>query len=202
MAENTAPALLRFGVPLGIFLALVVLLAIGLNLNPREVPSPLIDKPAPGFFLPQLHAPERNFSPASMKGQVWILNVWASWCEACRDEHPVLVDFAKRGVAPLLGLNYKDRRADALEWLKRFGDPYSTSIVDAEGKVATRQELLVAAHVEREIAEPYIGWLISKGLAGFGDEEGTVRLLDAGRTMMDAYLDRRGMRGHDKKFMH
>lgn len=135
MAENTAPALLRFGVPLGIFLALVVLLAIGLNLNPREVPSPLIDKPAPGFFLPQLHAPERNFSPASMKGQVWILNVWASWCEACRDEHPVLVDFAKRGVAPLLGLNYKDRRADALEWLKRFGDPYSTSIVDAEGKV-------------------------------------------------------------------
>ena len=70
-----------------------------------------------------------------MKGQVWILNVWASWCEACRDEHPVLVDFAKRGVAPLLGLNYKDRRADALEWLKRFGDPYSTSIVDAEGKV-------------------------------------------------------------------
>ncbi|HEX6003617.1 MAG TPA: DsbE family thiol:disulfide interchange protein [Burkholderiales bacterium] len=127
--------MLRFGVPLGIFLALVVLLAIGLNLNPREVPSPLIDKPAPGFFLPQLHAPERNFSPASMKGQVWILNVWASWCEACRDEHPVLVDFAKRGVAPLLGLNYKDRRADALEWLKRFGDPYSTSIVDAEGKV-------------------------------------------------------------------
>jgi cytochrome c biogenesis protein CcmG/thiol:disulfide interchange protein DsbE len=135
VAENTAPALLRFGVPLGIFLALVVLLAIGLNLNPREVPSPLIDKPAPGFVLPQLHAPERNFSPASMKGQVWILNVWASWCEACRDEHPVLVDFAKRGVAPLLGLNYKDRRADALEWLKRFGDPYSTSIVDAEGKV-------------------------------------------------------------------
>jgi cytochrome c biogenesis protein CcmG/thiol:disulfide interchange protein DsbE len=135
MAENTAPALLRFGVPLGIFLALVALLAIGLNLNPREVPSPLIDKPAPDFVLPQLHAPQQRFSPASMKGQVWILNVWASWCEACRDEHPVLVDFAKRGVAPLLGLNYKDRRPDALEWLKRFGDPYRTSIVDAEGKV-------------------------------------------------------------------
>ena len=125
----------RFLWPLAIFVILTAFLVKGLFLNPREVPSPLIDKPAPGFFLPQLHAPERNFSPASMKGQVWILNVWASWCEACRDEHPVLVDFAKRGVAPLLGLNYKDRRADALEWLKRFGDPYSTSIVDAEGKV-------------------------------------------------------------------
>jgi cytochrome c biogenesis protein CcmG, thiol:disulfide interchange protein DsbE len=135
MAENTAPALLRFGLPLGVFLALVVLLAVGLNLNPREVPSPLIDKPAPAFELPQLHAPERTFSPQSMKGQVWILNVWASWCVACREEHAVLVDLAKSGVVPILGLNYKDRRDDALGWLKRFGDPYRISLVDLNGKV-------------------------------------------------------------------
>jgi cytochrome c biogenesis protein CcmG/thiol:disulfide interchange protein DsbE len=135
MPESAAPAYLRFGVPLGVFLALVVLLAIGLNLNPREVPSPLIDKPAPAFVLPQLHAPERTFSPDSMKGQVWILNVWASWCAACRDEHPLLVDLAKRGIVPLLGLNYKDQRPDALAWLKRFGDPYQLSIADIDGKV-------------------------------------------------------------------
>ena len=135
MAENTAPAFLRFGLPLGVFLLLVVLLAIGLKLNPREVPSPLIDKPAPSFALPLLHAPERTFSPETMKGEVWILNVWASWCEACRDEHPILVDFAKRGVVPLLGLNYKDQRQDALAWLKRFGDPYKLSIADVNGKV-------------------------------------------------------------------
>jgi cytochrome c biogenesis protein CcmG/thiol:disulfide interchange protein DsbE len=118
-----------------VFLALVMLLAIGLTLNPREVPSPLIDRPAPAFELPQLHAPERMFSPLSMKGQVWILNVWASWCVACREEHPVLVDLAKSGVVPILGLNYKDRRDDALGWLKRFGDPYRISLVDLDGKV-------------------------------------------------------------------
>jgi cytochrome c biogenesis protein CcmG/thiol:disulfide interchange protein DsbE len=123
VAENTAPALLRFGLPLGVFLLLVVLLAIGLKLNPREVPSPLIDKPAPNFVLPLLHAPERTFSPETMKGQV------------CRDEHPILIDFAKRGIVPLLGLNYKDQRPDALAWLKRFGDPYQLSIADINGKV-------------------------------------------------------------------
>src|SRR5688500_2465603 len=121
MAENTAPALLRFGLPLGVFLLLVALLALGLKLNPREVPSPLIDKPAPGFVLPLLHAPERTFSPDAMKGQVWMLNVCASSCEACRDEHPNLIDFARRGIIPLLGLNYKDERQEALAWLKQFG---------------------------------------------------------------------------------
>ncbi|MBI4207046.1 MAG: DsbE family thiol:disulfide interchange protein [Betaproteobacteria bacterium] len=127
--------MLRFGLPLGVFLALVVLLAIGLGLNPREVPSPLINKAAPAFELPQLHAPERTFSPQSMAGQVWILNVWASWCVACREEHPVLTDLAKRGVAPLLGLNYKDKRDDAITWLQRFGDPYRLSVSDINGKV-------------------------------------------------------------------
>lgn len=135
MSETTAPALLRYGLPLGVFLVLIVLLAIGLNLNPREVPSPLIDKPAPAFELPQLHTPERTFTPASMQGKVWILNVWASWCAACREEHPLFVDLAKRGLVPLVGLNYKDQRQDALAWLKRLGDPYQLSVVDLNGRV-------------------------------------------------------------------
>jgi cytochrome c biogenesis protein CcmG/thiol:disulfide interchange protein DsbE len=125
----------RFLLPLGIFAALVVLLGVGLSLNPREVPSPLIGKPAPPFELPQLHQPQRTFSPAEMKGKVWVFNVWASWCAGCREEHPLLADLAKSGIAPLYGLNYKDKREDAIAWLKRYGDPYAASIVDAEGRI-------------------------------------------------------------------
>jgi cytochrome c biogenesis protein CcmG/thiol:disulfide interchange protein DsbE len=125
----------RFLLPLGIFIVLVVFLAIGLNLNPREVPSPLVGKPAPAFELPQLHKPEERFAPREMQGRVWLLNVWASWCVSCRDEHPFLVDLAKSGTVPLYGLNYKDQRADALRWLKQFGDPYVMSVSDAEGRV-------------------------------------------------------------------
>ncbi len=125
----------RFLLPLGIFIVLVAFLAVGLNLNPREVPSPLIGKPAPAFELPQLHKPELSFAPKNMLGKVWLLNVWASWCVSCRQEHPILVDFAKTGSAPIYGLNYKDPRADALRWLKQYGDPYALSIADAEGRV-------------------------------------------------------------------
>ncbi|MEN3110716.1 DsbE family thiol:disulfide interchange protein [Uliginosibacterium paludis] len=121
-------------IPLGIFVALVALLGIGLTLNPREIPSPLIDKPAPAFRLPQLQKPEA-LSLDDMRGQVWLLNVWASWCVACREEHETLVDFSRRGVVPLIGLNYKDKQPDALAWLSQHGDPYSTSIVDADGRV-------------------------------------------------------------------
>ena len=92
---------------LGAFAALVVLLAVGLNLNPRDVPSPLVGKPAPGFKLAILDKPEQTMSPEDMKGKVWLLNVWSSWCVSCRQEHPVLVEFAKRGGVPLVGLNYK-----------------------------------------------------------------------------------------------
>ena len=125
----------RFVLPLGIFAALVALLAVGLTLNPREVPSPLIGKPAPRFELPQLHQPEKTFSEKDLLGQVWILNVWASWCVTCREEHPVLIDLAASGVVPLYGLNYKDKREDGMAWLKRFGDPYRLSIHDFEGRV-------------------------------------------------------------------
>lgn len=120
--------------PLILFVALVALLGIGLTLNPREIPSPLIDKPAPAFTLPQLGR-DVPLSLADMRGQVWVLNVWASWCVACREEHPVLLDFARREVLPVIGLNYKDKRDEALAWLREHGDPYSTSIVDADGRV-------------------------------------------------------------------
>lgn len=121
-------------IPLGLFVALVVLLGIGLTLNPREIPSPLIDKPAPAFRLPQLTRPDA-LSLDDMRGQVWLLNVWASWCVACREEHDTLVAFSRRGVVPLVGLNYKDKQPEALAWLSQHGDPYSTSIVDADGRV-------------------------------------------------------------------
>ena len=131
----------RYLWPLGIFLVLVVFLGIGLTLNPREVPSPLIGKSAPHFALPQLEAPEKNFSPTQMKGKVWILNVWASWCVSCRDEHPVLIELAKTKTVPLYGLNYKDPRDDALRWLNQFGNPYDMSIADLDGKTGIDYEI-------------------------------------------------------------
>jgi cytochrome c biogenesis protein CcmG, thiol:disulfide interchange protein DsbE len=118
----------------GGFLLLLVLLAVGLTLNPREVPSPLVGKPAPAFELPRLGESAARFSPAEMHGKVWMLNVWASWCVACRDEHPILVDFARSRSTPLVGLNYKDASEDAIRWLARYGDPYLVSAVDADGR--------------------------------------------------------------------
>lgn len=123
----------RYLVPLGIFLVLVVFLGVGLGLNPRQVPSPLIDRLAPTFDLPQLHATDKRISPEALRGQVWLLNVWASWCVSCRQEHPVLVDLAKSGVVPIYGLNYKDQREEALRWLQQWGDPYKLSIMDPKG---------------------------------------------------------------------
>ena len=124
---------MRVAWAVGIFLVLVVLLAAGLRLNPREVPSPLIGKPAPPFELPLLAAPDKSFSQKEMLGKVWILNVWASWCPPCLVEHPVITDLAKNFV--VIGLNYKDAREDALPWLKRNGDPYQLSVFDAAGRI-------------------------------------------------------------------
>jgi len=120
----------------GGFLALLALLAAGLTLNPRQVPSPLIGKPAPAFELPLLHAPDKTFSHKEMLGTVWIMNVWASWCPPCLVEHPVVTELARSGVAPVVGLNYKDAREDALPWLKRNGDPFRFSVYDAAGRIA------------------------------------------------------------------
>lgn len=126
---------MRFLIPLAVFVIMVIFLAVGLTLDPREVPSPLIGKPAPGFSLPQVADAGKTLAPADFRGQVALVNVWASWCVSCRQEHPILVELAKSGIVPIYGLNYKDQRADALKWLQQFGDPYALSIVDAEGRV-------------------------------------------------------------------
>src|SRR5256885_6527713 len=125
----------RFVLPIAIFAALVALLAVGLTLDPRKVPSPLIGKPAPHFELPLLQEAKQTFTERDMLGKVWILNVWASWCVSCREEHPVLLELAASGAVPVYGLNYKDKREDGLAWLKGMGDPYKASIFDFDGKV-------------------------------------------------------------------
>jgi cytochrome c biogenesis protein CcmG/thiol:disulfide interchange protein DsbE len=139
----------------GGFAALVVLLAVGLGLNPRDVPSPLVGKPAPAFNLPVLARPETTLGPQDMRGKVWLLNVWSSWCVSCRQEHPVLVEFSKRSGVPLIGLNYKEVRGDggydvdklppgreqqlalqrANAWLTEHGDPYRLTVMDLDGRV-------------------------------------------------------------------
>ena len=121
--------------PLVAFVVLAVFLGIGLQLKPREVPSPLIDKPAPAFNLAQLHEPGQSLASEDLRGRVWLLNVWASWCAACREEHPVLMNLAQQKLVPMIGLNYKDQRPDALGWLQRFGDPYERSVADRDGRV-------------------------------------------------------------------
>ena len=126
---------LRHVLPLAAFALLAVLLAVGLKLNPREVPSPLIGKPAPDFQLPQLADQSRQVSPADLRGQVWVLNVWASWCAPCRAEHPLLVDVARQQQVPLVGLNHKDDPRNAQEWLRQLGDPYRANAVDRSGRV-------------------------------------------------------------------
>lgn len=122
-------------IPLALFIVLVVFLAIGLTRDPREVPSPLIGKPAPVFVAPRLQPAGAQFSAKDMLGKVWLLNVWASWCVACRHEHPVWLEFAKTKSVPLIGLDYKDQDADGLKWLARFGDPYDFSITDKDARI-------------------------------------------------------------------
>ena len=145
----------RFLWPLIGFVLLVVLLAVGLSLDPREVPSPLVGKPAPMFTLEKLEAPGENFSPKDMLGKVWLLNVWSTWCISCRQEHPVLLEMAKNPAVTLIGVNYKEVRGDgaldadkiapdaeitlALErasaWLRKHGNPYRLSVLDLDGRV-------------------------------------------------------------------
>jgi cytochrome c biogenesis protein CcmG/thiol:disulfide interchange protein DsbE len=145
----------KFFIPLGMFLVLVAFLAIGLKRNPQEIPSPLLGKPAPLFSLNTLDAGGVKFGPQDMKGKVWMLNVWATWCVACRDEHPLLVAFSKANQLPIVGLNYKEVQAQdapagrqllpeeklriarerSAVWLQRLGDPYVVSVFDLDGRV-------------------------------------------------------------------
>ncbi len=125
----------RWFLPLAIFGVLVAFFWKGLELDPREIPSPLIDKAVPAFSLPVLHEPARQLSAADLKGKVWLLNVWASWCVSCRVEHPLLVDLAKQNLVPIYGLNYKDEPSAGIAWLNQLGNPYVASIVDRDGRV-------------------------------------------------------------------
>src|ERR1051325_3171102 len=127
--------MLRYLIPLALFIVLAVFLAIGLTRDPHELKSVLIDKPAPEFRVPQLKASDKMISTEDMRGKVWLLNVWASWCVACREEHPWLIKYAESGVVPIYGLNYKDRREDALATLDELGGPYTVSAPDLDGRV-------------------------------------------------------------------
>ena len=126
---------LKFVIPFVVFILLAAFFAVGLTRDPREVPSPFIGKPAPAFRLEQLHDAKAAFTPEDMKGKVWLLNVWASWCVSCRVEHPMLIEMSRRNVAPIVGLNYKDKRDDGVEWLRKFGNPYVLSAHDLDGRV-------------------------------------------------------------------
>ncbi len=127
--------MMRYLLPLGVFVVLVAFLGIGLTLNPREVPSPLIGKPAPKFSLPSLKEPEKIISLSDVTRQVSLLNVWASWCVACRQEHQLLSALARRDGVTVYGLNYKDTRQDAMRWLAVLGDPYAGIAFDQDGRV-------------------------------------------------------------------
>jgi cytochrome c biogenesis protein CcmG/thiol:disulfide interchange protein DsbE len=126
---------IRFALPLVVFVLMVGLLGYGLRLDPKKVPSPLIDKPAPAFTLAMLEAPTKQLSTADMAGQVWVLNVWASWCVSCRAEHAVITALANRNLVSVIGLNYKDEPDEATRWLEQFGNPYTASVIDRDGRV-------------------------------------------------------------------
>lgn len=125
----------KFLIPIGLFVLLGILLAYGLKLDPRKIPSPLVGKPLPAFQLATLQDPAKAMTNADFKGQVVLYNVWASWCVACKQEHPLLMQIAQAEHAPLIGLNYKDQRADALQTLQAEGNPYDLSLVDPDGRV-------------------------------------------------------------------
>jgi cytochrome c biogenesis protein CcmG/thiol:disulfide interchange protein DsbE len=131
MARSTTSYLM----PLGIFLALAALLFYGLTLDPRKVPSPLVDKPAPAFELESLLEPGKRIDTRILKGRISLVNVWASWCPSCRQEHGELVRIARESDVQMIGFNWKDERPDALEMLRRFGNPYVLSLYDPDNRV-------------------------------------------------------------------
>jgi cytochrome c biogenesis protein CcmG/thiol:disulfide interchange protein DsbE len=122
--------------PLVLFVGLVAFLMVGLRRDPHEIPSPLINKPAPAFQLKQLHDPNKTFSAQEMRGKVWLLNFWGTWCVACREEHPLLIQYSKTGAVPIYGVDYKDERATALRLLEEEGNPYTVTASDPDGRLS------------------------------------------------------------------
>jgi cytochrome c biogenesis protein CcmG/thiol:disulfide interchange protein DsbE len=133
--ESGAASRLTGYIPLLVFLVMAIFLGIGLTMNPREIPSPLIGKPVPEFTLPPVKGRTLGLATADLRGEVSIVNVFASWCLACREEHPILMELGKSGIVPLHGLNYKDKPDDAQAWLDEMGDPYQRTGADINGRV-------------------------------------------------------------------
>lgn len=126
----------RYAIPVLLFAVLAVFLYRGLYLNPGHIPSPLVGKPAPEFSLPSLAEPSRQVGSKDFEGQVALLNVWATWCPPCRQEHPFLVQLSESGDVPIYGLNWNDDHAAALRWLETLGDPYVATAYDSDGDAA------------------------------------------------------------------
>ncbi len=126
----------RFLIPLLLFAVIAIFLALGLKLDPREVPSPLIGKPAPGFSLPSLDDPQKMVSNEDFKGKIWLFNVWATWCVSCRAEHETLVNLNNQIDVPIVGLDWKDETAAAQQWLQSLGNPYEAVAFDTSGRTA------------------------------------------------------------------
>jgi cytochrome c biogenesis protein CcmG, thiol:disulfide interchange protein DsbE len=124
---------LKYLIPGIAFLVLAAFFYRGLFLDPKIVPSPLIGKPAPAFELQELRQPAQHFAMTDMLGQPAVLNVWATWCAGCRQEHPFLMQLARSGEVPIYGMNYRDTRPEALDWLRRLGDPYVKVGYDPDG---------------------------------------------------------------------
>lgn len=128
--------MLRYLIPAGLFVVLIGFFAVGLNRDKETIPSPLIGKPAPQFDLPTVEDPSRRVGSQDFTGKMYVLNVWATWCVGCRQEHEALLEIASRGEVPLVGLNWKDDLDLAQRWLRELGNPYVASGFDAEGRVA------------------------------------------------------------------
>ncbi|HSQ23054.1 MAG TPA: DsbE family thiol:disulfide interchange protein [Pyrinomonadaceae bacterium] len=129
-------------IPLVLFIGLAAFLLVGLNRDPRELPSPLINKTAPDFQLQQLKEPAKTLSAKDLRGKVWLLNFWGTWCIACREEHPRLIEYAKTKAVPIYGVDYKyandstDERAAAIQFLAEVGNPYTATVYDPEGRTS------------------------------------------------------------------
>lgn len=128
--------MLKYLVPIGFFAVLVGFLYYGLGRDKQTLPSPLIGKPAPVFELPRLEDPSQTFSNRELAGKPYLVNIWGTWCPGCLQEHGALMEIARRGEVPIIGLDWNDDREQALLWLQRRGDPYAANAFDGEGRVA------------------------------------------------------------------
>ena len=125
----------KYLLPIIAFAIMVPIFIIGMNRNVSEIPSPLLEKQAPQFALPSLHDPSEQVGSSTYAGQLALVNVWATWCVGCRAEHGFLMELARRNEVPIFGLNWRDQRAPAIDWLRQLGDPYMATAYDEDGRV-------------------------------------------------------------------